>query len=87
METNLVGEMTVLNFKEKTRQTMLGMSGNNGPALSGIDDFDLIQAVAGALKLHTSEEREGIEKALFPAMLCAAAATGSIARMEGNSYS
>ena len=42
------------------------------------------QAVAAALKLHTSEEREGIEKALFPAMLCAAAATGSVSRMEGN---
>jgi hypothetical protein len=50
---------------------------------AGIDDYDLIQAVATALKLHTAEERESIENALFPAMLCAAAATGSVARMEG----
>ena len=43
MQTNLVGEMTVINFKEKAKQTMLGMIGSNGPALTGIDDFDLIQ--------------------------------------------
>ena len=42
MQTNLVGEMTVINFKEKTKQTMLGMAGASGPALTGIDDFDLI---------------------------------------------
>ena len=43
METNLVGEMTVLNFREKSKQSLLGMSGANGPILAGIDDFDLIQ--------------------------------------------
>jgi hypothetical protein len=53
------------------------------PGSTGIDDFDLIEAVASALKLSTAEEREGIEKALFPAMLCAAAATGSLARITG----
>jgi len=42
--------------------------------------------VASALKLSTAEEREGIEKALFPAMVCAAAATGSIQRMEGERF-
>lgn len=82
MQTNIVGEMTVLNFKEK-KNSMMGMFGNEVSGMSGVDEYDLIQAVASALKLSTAEEREGIEKALFPAMLCSAAATGSITRMEG----
>ena len=85
MQTNLVGEMTVLNFKEGSKQAILGKPGVDAPGGTGIDDFDLIQAVASALKLSTAEEREGTEKALFPALLCAAAATGSVARMEGES--
>jgi hypothetical protein len=36
------------------------------------------------LKLQTTKEKEGIERALMPVLLCAAAATGSIEKMEGN---
>ena len=82
MQTNLVGEMTVLKVKEKTKRSMVGLPGVEAPGGTGINDFDLIEAVASALKLWSTDEREGIEKALFPAMLCASAVTGSLARMK-----
>jgi hypothetical protein len=33
MQTNLVGEMTVLNFKEKTKQSLVGVQGGDGTGL------------------------------------------------------
>lgn len=82
MQTNLVGEMTVLKVKEKTKRSMVGLPGVEAPGGTEITDFDLIEAVASALELSSTDEREGLEKALFPAMLCASAATGSLARMK-----
>ena len=82
MQTNLVGEMTVLNVKDNTKRSMVGLPGVEAPGGTGINDFDLIEAIASALELSSADEREGLEKALFPAMLCASAATGSLARMK-----
>ncbi len=45
MQTNLVGEMTVLNFKEKSKQSMLGKPGGDAPGGAGIDDFDLVPSL------------------------------------------
>ena len=69
METNLVGEMTVLKFE----------SGNGGlthaistESLTGeTEELDLIEAVAKQLRLKTSKEIQGLRQILFPSILCA----------------
>jgi len=73
--------MTVLNLKEKARRALLN-AGTRGSSSTGIDDMDLIHAVSSALRLQTAEERQGIEEALFPPMLCAAVAQGNLERIK-----
>ena len=78
METNLVGEMTVLNIKGSVSQN------KNISNLYDQEDeeHDLILAVAEKLKVQTSEEMEGIRDVLFPSILCAAVHTGQAGRLE-----
>jgi hypothetical protein len=73
--------MTVMNWKEVAKQVLFG-GGPRGSSSGGIDDLDLIQAVAEALKLQTEEERLGIKEALLPSMLCAAVAQGNTERIK-----
>jgi len=76
--------MTVLNLKEAAKKVLFGGEGASKSSTSGIDDLDLIEAVATALKLKTEEERLGIKEALQPSMLCAAVAQGNIERIKCN---
>ena len=73
LETNISGEMTVLQFKgTSSRRTSLAQD----------QEDDLILAVAKQLKVKTSDEMEGIRQVLFPSILCAAVHTGQTAKLE-----
>ena len=75
METNLVGEMTVLNFKSHSKSFLQSLEMED-------EEHDLILAVARQLKVRTSDEMDGIREVLFPSILCAAVHTGQTARLE-----
>ena len=73
MKTNLRGEMTVLKFKDDEARK----------ALAGDDhDMTLIEAVAKALHIQSSEEMDGLTEALLPSLMCAAVFTGNKSKLE-----
>ena len=74
LETNMSGEMTVLQFK--------GSVPSRRTSLAQDQEDDLILAVAKQLKVKTSDEMEGIRQVLFPSILCAAVHTGQTAKLE-----
>ena len=73
MKTNLRGEMTVLNFQDKHSKTEMK---------SDDVELTLIDAVAQALHIQTSEELEGLTEVLLPSLMCAAVFTGKISNLE-----
>ena len=72
METNLVGEMTVIQFQPSEKAGNLTHAIST-ESLSGADteELDLIEAVAKQLRLKTSKEIQGLRQVLFPSILCA----------------
>jgi len=78
METNLVGEMTILNVKGSslTAKSFSYLLEEEG------EEHDLILAVARQLKIRTSDEMEAIRDVLFPSILCASVHTGQTGRLE-----
>ena len=69
MMTNMKGEMTVLNVVHDEEQKQEG-------------ELELVQAVAKALHLTTSEELKKVEGVLFPSILCSAAYLDNIATLK-----
>ena len=78
METNIVGEMTILQVKQGS------VTSKSFASLYDQDDeeHDLILAVAKQLNVKTSDEMETIRDILFPSILCAAVHTGQTSRLE-----
>ncbi len=81
MMSNLRGEMTVLNVKEISHTRMLE-DGDDDDIAGGGSELELIRAVAKSLSIKTSDELEGVEAALFPAILCSAVFKGSLDTLE-----
>lgn len=77
IETNLVGEMTVLSLSSKGSKSISNTLGDQDD-----EEHDLILAVANQLKIKTSVEMDHIREVLFPSILCAAVHTGQAARLE-----
>jgi lysophospholipase len=78
METNIVGEMTVIDFKggeSGTRQLNKTIS-TDSLATEATEELDLIQAVAKQLHIKTSHEIDGLRDVLFPSILCAMVHSG-----------
>lgn len=68
MQTNLAGEITVLDLKsKKARNDKVFMN-----------ELEIIQEVAKSLNLTTSEEVQEVEKILFPSILCSAVYKGDL---------
>ena len=72
MQTNIAGEMTVINFKEEKAKPLKG----------DIEDLNLIDALAKTLHVTTTEEMEGLTVVLLPSILCSAVFTGDVNRLE-----
>ena len=75
MNTNIAGEMTVLNFKEDESKKANTLVADN-------EGVTLIEAVAKALHITSSEEMEGLTEVLLPSIMCAAVYTGNRAKLE-----
>ncbi len=75
METNLMGEMTILHFKAGAAKDLTNIDQDD-------EEHDLILAVAKQLNVKTSDEMEGIRQVLFPSIMCAATQTGQKERLE-----
>ena len=80
IQTNLAGEMTVLDIQKRysNSKSILEHVQEGG---SG-EEQDLIMAIAQQLKVKTSEEMDAIKEVLFPSILCAAVYTGQTAKLE-----
>lgn len=72
MQTNIAGEMTVMNFKDDGWKSLTGRAENES------DNVNLIDAVAKTLRVTSTEEIEGLTDVLMPSILCAAVYTGDI---------
>ena len=75
MNTNIAGEMTVLKFKEDESKKANALVADN-------EGVTLIEAVAKALHITSSEEMEGLTEVLLPSIMCAAVYTGNRAKLE-----
>jgi lysophospholipase len=73
MKTNLRGEMTVLKFKDE--ESRKSFSNDD-------QDMTLIEAVAKALHIQSSEEMEGLTEVLLPSLMCAAVYTGNKSKLQ-----
>ena len=75
METNLVGEMTVIQFSNSQGLSqgdkLTHAISTESLVSSDTEELDLIQAVAKQLRLRTSKEITGLREVLFPSILCA----------------
>ena len=71
-QTNIAGEMTVMNFKDDGWKSLTGRAENES------DNINLIDAVAKTLRVTSTEEIEGLTDVLMPSILCAAVYTGDI---------
>ena len=76
IQTNLAGEMTVLDIQKRYSSSKSILEHQDG------EDQDLIMAIAQQLKVKTSEEMDAIKEVLFPSILCAAVYTGQTAKLE-----
>ena len=73
IKTNLRGEMTVLKFQDEHSKKEMK---------NDDEEMNLIEAVAQALHIQTSEELEGLTEVLLPSLMCAAVFTGKISNLE-----
>ena len=69
MESNLVGEMTILNFKDSKQKELHEVKVSTTCNADEREDMDLIMAVANQLQCKTSNEMDGIREVLFPSIL------------------
>ena len=78
MQTNIAGEMTVINFNKDVdggwKSLTSGCSGGEGES----DNVNLFDALAKTLRVTSTEEIEGLTDVLMPSILCAAVYTGDI---------
>ncbi len=81
METNLVGEMTVIKFKsgpDAGHDLKHAMSSESLTSITDdFDELDLVQAVAKQLHIQTSKEIQGLREVLFPSIVCAMVHAGA----------
>ena len=80
IQTNLAGEMTVLDIQKRysNSKSILEHVQEGGRG----EEQDLIMAIAQQLKVKTSEEMDAIKDVLFPSILCAAVYTGQTSKLE-----
>ena len=76
IQTNLAGEMTVLDIQKRYSSSKSILEHQDG------EDQDLIMAIAQQLKVKTSEEMDAIKDVLFPSISCAAVYTGQTSKLE-----
>ena len=75
METNLVGEMTVIKLEKSSdlRHTLSLES----LSIDDYEELDIVKAVAQQLHLQTSKEIQNLREVLFPSIICAMVHSGA----------